>query len=41
MEAALEALKCEGDGAPRLSFAQLQELVGFADYDERQARYRS
>jgi len=41
MESALEALKGEGDGAPRLSFAQLQELVGFADYDERQARYRS
>jgi 2-methylisocitrate lyase-like PEP mutase family enzyme len=39
MQLALEALKGEGRPPERVGFAELQEIVGFGDYDRELARY--
>jgi 2-methylisocitrate lyase-like PEP mutase family enzyme len=39
MQQALAALRGDGSAPPAVGFAELQEIVGFPDYDRDLARY--
>jgi 2-methylisocitrate lyase-like PEP mutase family enzyme len=39
MQQALAALRGDGSAPPTVGFAELQEIVGFPDYDRDLARY--
>ena len=39
MQQALDALREKGPPPPMVGFAELQQIVGFADYDGELARY--
>ena len=40
MQQALESLRGAAQAPPRVGFAELQQIVGFPDYDRESARYR-